>query len=327
MDSTSLITSSKRWMHAGLAAFVKNTDMDFAVHHFGVATEHAMKGYLSSIHPVLIVQGKDFASLLHATGNAARTPVGRADVRTIESADMFQRSNQLLKKQLPVSEATFKDLMNARNGVSHLGEHVPGQVRKHLTTAIGIVDHLLNELAVQLPGYWDTYLDLHDELLQKRADELKIAYKAKITAAKVFAKSRLGGMDPRDFSRVKAELSWLGVDENELVTCPACGAEGHLTGYYRMDRVDGGGSIDFDTEDWPDVSKGEWMVVIAPDRFDCPVCHLHLGVGEFELAGLPTLIRTNHDPAAWAPGEEQGDWEPEEEDRRNPWHGFPASDL
>jgi hypothetical protein len=53
-------------MLAGLGAFSRDGEPDdFAVHHVGVALEHLLKAYLAFLHPALIVDAKDFDSLLH----------------------------------------------------------------------------------------------------------------------------------------------------------------------------------------------------------------------------------------------------------------------
>ncbi|MFJ9523040.1 hypothetical protein ACIRPK_32935 [Kitasatospora sp. NPDC101801] len=69
MDAEQLTLSSQRWMAAALAAYSQGPQAyDFAVHHAGIAAEHLLKAYLASLHPALVVEAKDFDSLLHATG-------------------------------------------------------------------------------------------------------------------------------------------------------------------------------------------------------------------------------------------------------------------
>jgi hypothetical protein len=69
MDPKDLAESSRRWMGMALSALTRPQDVDMAVHHAVVACEHLLKAYLASLHPVLVAEGKDFTSLLHATGH------------------------------------------------------------------------------------------------------------------------------------------------------------------------------------------------------------------------------------------------------------------
>ncbi|MFJ2094647.1 hypothetical protein ACIOEW_36130 [Streptomyces sp. NPDC087901] len=299
MNSEMLIASSRRWMSAGLEAFTRGSDLDFAVHHFGVATEHALKAFLSSYHPALVVDANDLAGLLHATGHGALTSTPMAGSKTIQATAAFERCNQLLKPPIPVKMDVLKSLLNARNGVSHLGAHEPDEVRKHLITSIRVIDPLLVSLGVTHSDFWGLYRDLHDELLQKRADELKLAYMAKIVNAKNVLASRLGpAWDVRDLARLTAELAWIDSDE-ESAPCPACNMEGRLWGNTSVDRQDDGDPTDYNT--------GDWAVMLYPLGFSCPVCQLDLEIDEFELAGLPTEVRTSHDPVEWSmPDEDMG---------------------
>jgi hypothetical protein len=84
MHAEQLKLSSQRWMTAALAAFSEGPEAyDFAVHHAGIAAEHLLKAYLATLHPALVVEGKDFDSLLHATGHGAHASVHVTRVKTI----------------------------------------------------------------------------------------------------------------------------------------------------------------------------------------------------------------------------------------------------
>ncbi|MEV0602287.1 hypothetical protein AB0I82_23710 [Streptomyces sp. NPDC050315] len=295
MDSQTLVSSAKRWMHAGLDAFARDTDLDFAVHHFGVATEHALKAFLASYHPALVADPNDFAGLLHATGHGVLANTGMTNTKTVSAALAFQRCNSLLKPPLPFSKEKFQTFLNARNGVSHLGVHEKNEVRQHLVTSIRIVDRLLSELTVSRELFWGDYRELHDELLQERADDLKLAYQRKVAVARrVFS-----ALDPQigayDLGRIAA-IYGLADEEEELAQCPVCGRSGRLTGMHSVERRDDVNRSD-DDEDW--------VVILYPLNFTCPTCQLDLGSEFFELAGLPSAVPTAHDPADW--------WEPDED--------------
>ncbi len=276
-------------MSTGLEAYARGTDLDFAVHHFGVAAEHALKALLASYHPALVIDANDFNGLLHATGHGALIKTSLASAKTIQAAAAFERCNLLLKPPLPVKIEVFKSLLNARNGVSHLGVHDRDDARQHLITAIRIIDPLLTALGVEQEQFWGHYRELRDELLQKRADDLKLAYMTKVVNAKNILAVRLGpDLVAEDLARL--ERGWIDSDE-EPAECPACGVEGRLTGHHFVERQDMDESAEGDES---------WAVVLYPLGFTCPICQLRLEIEEFDLAGLPREVRTAHDPYEWA---------------------------
>ncbi|MET8276244.1 hypothetical protein [Streptomyces sp. NPDC005096] len=215
-------------MTAVLEVFAAGTDTAFAVHHFGVATEHLLKGYLSSFHPALLIDATDFPGLLHATGHRPHASTALPDAKTITAMEAFKRCNQLLKPKLPITEPVFKDFLNTRNGVSHMGAHAPDKARATLITSISIVDPLLAALGVQLADYWGDYMGLHAELLEKRANDLKISYQMKVAAARKTLDNRRGDVDARVFAMMASELDPYDGDDSEPATCPAFGATGRL---------------------------------------------------------------------------------------------------
>ncbi|MEV5605757.1 hypothetical protein AB0L33_30405 [Streptomyces sp. NPDC052299] len=291
MDSKTLVASAQRWMTTGLEAYARVTDLDFAVHHFGIATEHALKALLASYHPALVIDANDFHGLLHATGNGALIKTSLTNARTIQAATAFERCNQLLKPPLPVKADVFKGLMNARNGVSHLGVHEKSEARQHLITTIRIVDPLLSALGVEEDQFWGHYKTLRDELLVEHADDLKLAFMTKIANAKNVLTARLSpDLDPEDLARLSAESVWIDSDE-EPAKCPACGMEGRLWGSLFVEQQGEGEGPEEDED---------WAVVLYPLGFKCPVCQLRLELEEFDLAGLPREVRTAHDPYDWA---------------------------
>ncbi|MET8276243.1 hypothetical protein [Streptomyces sp. NPDC005096] len=55
-----------------------------------------------------------------------------------------------------------------------------------------------------------------------------------------------------------------------------------------------------DDGDPTDYANGDWAVMLYPSLFHCPICRLQLEVTELSLAGLPTEVRTKHEPEDWA---------------------------
>lgn len=121
MDAQRLQESAQRWTAGGLAAFSEGEDIDFAVHHLGVALEHLLKAYLASLHPALVVDTNDFDSMLHATGHGSRTKRPSSRTKTIGLAAAFNRVKKLLPKKITVTDVQFEPVLAARNGVAHAG--------------------------------------------------------------------------------------------------------------------------------------------------------------------------------------------------------------
>ncbi|MCX5318142.1 hypothetical protein [Streptomyces sp. NBC_00154] len=238
-----------------------------------------------------MIDANDFHGLLHATGHGALITTSLTNAKTIQAAAAFERCNQLLKPPLPIKTDVFKTLLNARNGVSHLGVHKNDEARQHLITAIRIIDPILSALGVEQEQFWGHYKPLRDELLQKRADDLKLAFMTKIVNAKNVLAARLGpDLGAEDLARLSAELVWIDSDE-EPAKCPACGMEGRLTGNHFVERQYDGLEPEEDED---------WAVMLYPLGFICPICQLQLELEEFDLAGLPREVRTAHDPYEWA---------------------------
>jgi hypothetical protein len=77
-------------------------ERDMAVLHCGIAVEHLLKAFLASKHPSLLVDGRDFSSLLHAVGEGAYATVDEHLTKSIGALECFRRVAQLTA--LPVTE-------------------------------------------------------------------------------------------------------------------------------------------------------------------------------------------------------------------------------
>ncbi|MGW7006376.1 hypothetical protein ACWGCW_27045 [Streptomyces sp. NPDC054933] len=125
-------------MHKALDALGRSEDADFAVHHAAVACEHLLKGYLAGLHPVLVADGRDFASLLQATGHGNKVTADLTDFRSILLPEAYARVTHL-HPHLPVTPKEFKAVANARNGVAHIGIHDNSRTRELMTTCVRLV--------------------------------------------------------------------------------------------------------------------------------------------------------------------------------------------
>ncbi|MGW5396675.1 hypothetical protein [Streptomyces sp. NPDC003952] len=301
MDRDGLVSSAKRWMHSGLAAYSRGEgDYDFAVHHLGVATEHLLKAYLSSLHPALIVDAADLPSLLHATGHGPRAvtigvPVSR--IKTLGVVAAYRRCRTLLPKELTLDDKLFaSDLANARNGVAHIGMHDAAEAQQAATTCFRVVDPLLKVLQVDAQDFWGPYEDLHDHLVAERADKLELSLTVKITKAKSVFVARYGSLTEAEqrvvFGAIAMGSPAPGYQEGERADCPACGQSAWLTGWLNVEWANADGEIDGEDSDEP-------VLVLHPRSFSCPVCGLALEEDELELANVPLEVVTDRDPTPY----------------------------
>ncbi|MFB6552397.1 hypothetical protein [Streptomyces sp. NPDC056405] len=298
MNRDGLLSSAKRWMQAALAAYSRGDgDYDFAVHHLGVATEHLLKAYLSSLHPVLIVDANDLPSLLHATANGDRAGVPVTRIKTLGVVAAYKRCRTLLPRELKVDEKIFaSELANARNGVAHVGMHDATEAQQAVVTCFRVVDPLLALLQADIQDFWGDYRDLHDQLNEERADKIQLDLTVKLTKARTLFASRYGSLTEAEqlvvFEAITMGSPFSGRDTSARQDCPACGKTGWLSGWLDVEWANAEGVIDGEDSDDP-------VLVLHPGYFACPICGLTLEDDELEHASLPLEIVTQHDPTPY----------------------------
>ncbi|MGW4077940.1 HEPN domain-containing protein [Streptomyces asiaticus] len=277
MDTTHFRDSARRWIHAALDAF-SNGSHAFAVHHAGVAAEHLLKAYLASLHPALIVEGKDFDALLHATGHGAQASIPLSRIKTIGLAEAHFRAYKLLRGRLLVGQRDLIPLANARNGVAHSGIHDFTEVRTVITTCLRLIDALLHELEIHPGGFWGRFTELHNNLMDEQAKEARIELESALAKARANFERSFGHLRSKHRARVLATITRRppGYLEHDVpADCPACGSQGWL-----------GGDIHVDASDPAFPS-----VVFVPYLFDCLACGLDIEGEPFrELSDLSAEI-------------------------------------
>ncbi|MFJ3632290.1 hypothetical protein [Streptomyces sp. NPDC090112] len=264
MDSEQLKRSSQRWMNAALAAFVEGPESyDFAVHHAGVATEHLLKAYLAGIHPALIVDGRHFDSLLHATGLGSHAaPLTK--VRTIGLAEAHERVLKLLPKKIPIDKKALEPLADARNGVAHSAIHDATQAEAVFTICLRLVDPVLEELKIDPNGYWGPYLGLHHKLVDEQVRQERVAAEALLVKARAMFEQRFGHMSSKEREVVLAAITsqpMITMSREAPKECPACGSQGWVAGEVNFYTYGGAGP------------EGVYLV---PYGFHCAACDLEV---------------------------------------------------
>ncbi|MFG2159774.1 hypothetical protein [Streptomyces olivaceus] len=272
MDAERLAGSSRKWMTAAFAAFSDGpSSEDMAVHHAGVATEHLLKAFLVSLHPTLIVDAKDFNSMLYATGHGALLQVRGAQVKTIQLGEAYDRVQKILKGKIPPKPKVWP-LADARNGVAHCGYHDRAEVNVVFTDCITVIDQLLVELAIG-PDYWGDYKALHDKLLGEGVEAARVRLEGKLARARRVFEERYGHIDEKDRELVLTTVArvttpgFIG-EYSAPAACPACSSQGLLMGHSSVDEE-------------------RWAVVLTPHIFRCFVCDLRLELAELDLLVVP----------------------------------------
>lgn len=319
MLADQLKTSSKRWMTAALAAFSEGPkSYDFAVHHAGIAAEHLLKAYLASLHPALIVEARDFDSLLHATGHPAHASAPASRVKTIGLVEAHARVHKILRSQLPVGKQALDPVANARNGVAHSGIHDVAEVQTVFTTCLRLIDPLLIELKIDPDTYWGDYRSLHDRLIEERVRAARIRLEVKLAKSRAIFEQRYGHLGANEREIVLATItqhSHVYMEHNEERPCPACSSKGWLIGTTHVD------------------STNEPVVVFTPYVFACSACDLDVENEEFwELGDLSDEVVLDDPPEVfyenWEPDYDfvpddpedltiDANWEPDEDSYRD----------
>ncbi|MGW6769325.1 hypothetical protein ACWGBX_02770 [Streptomyces sp. NPDC055037] len=304
MDAERLQVSSQRWMAAALAAFSHGSESyDFAVHHAGIAAEHLLKAFLVSLHPSLVVEGKDFDSLLHAAGQGGHASAPITKVKTIGLVEAHSRTYRILRNKIPISQQDLLPLANARNGVAHSGLHEVTDVRTVFTTCLRLLDPLLVELNISPAAYWGPYQDLHDELIRERIQDTTLQLQQKLAQARTTFEHRFGHLGPQERIAVLAAATRRPARARDCVEkpCPACHSRAWLHGTTML-------------------NEEAKLARFSPGTFWCLACDLQVQGEELQELGdlgKETLVETNRrvfldfEPETQKIPEE--DWEPDED--------------
>ncbi|MFJ4853405.1 hypothetical protein [Streptomyces sp. NPDC088730] len=275
LDAEHLVLSSRKWMDAAFTAFADGPSSEgMAVHHAGVATEHLLKAFLARIHPSLIVEGKDFNSLLYAAGQGGLVQVRGSRVKTIQLGEAYERVTRILPGKIPPRPQSREPwpLADARNGVAHAGYHDRGEVIAVFVSCIKVIDPLLVELGISA-GYWHPHEAMHDKLLQEEGEAARVRLEQKLARARRVFLERYGHFNERDRKLVLTTvIRTVGPGHLDTFSahevCQACSSQGYLMGRSFVDRE-------------------KWTVMLTPQIFRCFVCELRVESGELALLPEP----------------------------------------
>jgi hypothetical protein len=130
-------------------------ERDIAVLHCGISVEHLLKAFLASKHPSLLVDARDFSSLLYAVGEGEHATVGEHLAKSIGASECFKRVAQFI--QLPANQQQAEPIFIARNGVAHLGTHQIERTDETMIMSVRIIDAILVALGADRLEYWTPY--------------------------------------------------------------------------------------------------------------------------------------------------------------------------
>jgi hypothetical protein len=130
-------------------------ERDIAVLHCGISVEHLLKAFLASKHPSLLVDVRDFSSLLYAVGEGERATVDEHLTKSIGASECFRRVAQFI--HLPATQQQAEPIFSARNGVAHLGIHQIEKTDETIAVSVKIVDAVLAALGADRFEYWTPY--------------------------------------------------------------------------------------------------------------------------------------------------------------------------
>ncbi|MGX1268288.1 hypothetical protein [Streptomyces phaeoluteigriseus] len=283
MDSEQLRSSSQRWMNAALAAFAEGPEnYDFAVHHAGVAAEHLLKAYLAGIHPALVVDGRHFDSLLHATGLGSHAaPLTK--VRTIGLVEAHERVLKLLPRKIPIDKKALEPLADARNGVAHSAIYDSTQAEAVFTICLRLADPVLAELQADPVSYWGPYLVLHDKLVDEQVRQERVAAEALLVKARSRFEQRFEHMPRKERDVVLAAITskpMITMEREAPKQCPACGSQGWVAGGVNVQG-----------------SAGHEGAYLLPYGFYCAACDLDVDSQLIShLGDLDEVVLLDDDP-------------------------------
>jgi hypothetical protein len=115
----SLVSGATKFLRMAVRDHLDGDASGFFI-HAGTGLEQLVKAYLASIDPVLVVDGKDFDSLLHASGRGRHAEIPLTRMRTITMNEALIRCGRILPSLRNLS-GDLALLTAARNGAIHAG--------------------------------------------------------------------------------------------------------------------------------------------------------------------------------------------------------------
>jgi len=249
------------------------------------ALELGSKAVLAEISPVLIADAKHIDSQLYLASPPGSRPRPERGLRTISCRDALDR----IRRVLPALRLeSVLPIIDARDGSIHFlvdDSEVLDNLAPPFVEAMTLIQNSLKKSDAEMFG---GFSDVAISLREKRIEQAKIDFAAKLARARRTYSDRYGDLDDNQRSKVVLAITsgyiLDGYDE-QVVNCPACESSAIIGGDHEFDRWE----LDYDRDGVP--QRRYPIVFLLADRFHCAVCGLDLE-GEYELkaAGLETSL-------------------------------------
>lgn len=240
----------------------------------GAAVELAAKAFLASVEPNLLVERADVDTILHLSGKGTLASAQATAIRTIGGVAAC-RVARGLGRAVVAGEIEVMRAMEVRNSATHMALVDREELRGCMPAMVRIVDSIVRELGEDRDRFWSNRLDLANNLIEERLQQVAQIVEAKRAAANERLTLLVRHLDANSRALVLASLSRQRAffDHDEPVKCPICGQEAWLGCWVE----DGDPEADDDEVSYPQTA---W-----PYEFNCSVCGLNLE-GDEELTSM-----------------------------------------
>jgi hypothetical protein len=260
----------------------------------GAAVELAAKAFLASIEPNLLAERADVDTILHLSGKRSLAAEPATAIRTLGGVAACRLARRL-GREVVAGETEVVRAMEVRNSATHMALVDREELRSRVPAMVRIVDSLVVEMGEDRARFWANRLELADQLIEERLQQVAQIVEAKRAAATERLAQLTRHLNEASRVLVLASLARHAVssDHDEAVNCPVCGQKAWLCCW-----VEDGGS---------DVEDGEvWFHQTAwPFEFNCSVCGLTLE-GDEELSAMQLDAGIELEPRP----QDESDYEP-----------------
>jgi len=256
-----------------------------------LALELLGKAALANVHPSLVVDPNHYQSLFAASGRIISN-----DIKTITAKTLYSRIGHLDKLFDKKHQTFCEQISLRRNAEIHSGESPflgmkPEAWEREFWSAAKCILEIQSETLESWLGAKKAHAPV--EIVAKAEDALSWAIKDRIHRRG--ADLNDSHKDPQKLKKAIEDsklLLWQNhikqfrdePDDCELTTCPACRAQGFLSGTVWHEEVREYDSIDHEYQYFME----RVVTVFGSQEFVCPTCKLKLyGTDELSVAGLP----------------------------------------
>lgn len=257
----------------------------------GICIEHLLKARLSSTHPVLIADPKNFETMLvlvQSGVDSLPTPT----IKTIGLSECLARCSSLVASVARL-RGEVKRVADYRNGAAHVGLVTPADARTDLLAVLRMIDAVVVDMNYSREKFYVDHLDAVDIHL----DDGRSYVDGKVATAIAVARDEfhrryahnLPGSNVTD-SLNAYEFDWL---DRQPYDCPACGSEAVISGDLAPEWTP-------ESEENKDDPASRLKVYFLPSDFRCKMCGLELHGSDLTAAEIPNeILLSDVDPDDW----------------------------